>query len=69
MLRRCDADEMFMELVQASRKYTLPAFSLAAALVATVGGRADISGEDADAMNAVQQEWGSLLSAMWGDRH
>jgi hypothetical protein len=74
MLRRCDADEMFMELVEVSRKYTLSAFAVAAALVSAAGGRPDCS--DTDAANAVEQEWGWLLSATqasgwrdgWGGR-
>jgi hypothetical protein len=63
-LRRCDADEMFMELVEVSRKYALSTFTVAAALVAAVDGRPDVRGDRSAAANAVEFEWGSLLTAM-----
>ncbi len=61
-LRRRRPDETFMELVEASHKYTLSVFSLSSALVAAAGGGAGRRGNDVDAAaNAVEQEWGSLL--------
>jgi hypothetical protein len=56
VLRRCDADEMFIELVEASRKHALSAFALAEALVAAVGGGASSRDDHIDAANVVEQE-------------
>lgn len=65
VLRRCDGDEMFMELVRASHKHTLSAFALASALVAAASGCPDERSANTDAANAVEQEWGSLLSTSY----
>lgn len=64
VLRQCSADQTFMELVEVSRKYALSPFSLAAALVVAAGGGPGPRGSSADAADAVEQEWGSLLSAI-----
>jgi hypothetical protein len=61
VLRRCEADETFMELVEASRKYALSVFALATALVAAASGGPDARDNNDAAANAVEQEWGSLL--------
>ncbi len=64
LLRQCSADQTFTELVEVRRKYALSPFSLAAALVVAAGGGPDPRGNNANAASAVEQQWGSLLSAI-----
>lgn len=64
VLRRCDSDEMFTELVEVSRRHALSAFALAEALVAAVGGGPSSRDDHTDATNIVEQEWGSLLATL-----
>lgn len=64
VLRGCGADETFAELLDVSRRYALPIFALATALVAAAGGDPHLRGDNPDAADAVEQEWGSLLAAI-----
>ena len=60
-LRRCTIDAAFGEIVGVSRRHTVPALRVAAALVELAEGRQP---RDADAGDVAREEWSELFSGV-----
>ena len=61
-LRRCEPDAAFVELVAVARRYQIPLFSMADALIAVATGDTETHSDKAAAQLAARREWYYLLA-------
>lgn len=61
-LRRYQPDAAFAELLDVSRRHTVPVFALATALIQLAGGTARPTGSALSAWSSAEYEWGRHLA-------